>query len=270
MLEWRRGRKRLRPQRSNTRDVYSFDRDRLTRLRRYDRVFAADDDGDEGFTVNWRRVLWQTIAAAGIFLLIVGLSRAEWGPARTVMAGVRYSVAGDFDWRGLYDRIQAIAVWHPLGGSTNSGASGATPGGSGSPPGGGTGAALKIKLTSPLQGAVTLPYGLYTDGNEQRFHTGIDIDAKEGDPIVAAGDGTVAAVARNATYGLYVEIDHGGGVMTLYAHCSQVLVKPKDAVKVGQTIAKAGRTGNATGVHLHFEVKVNGQTVDPAPLIGVR
>jgi murein DD-endopeptidase MepM/ murein hydrolase activator NlpD len=82
--------------------------------------------------------------------------------------------------------------------------------------------------------------------------------------------GTVKSVARNATYGLYVEIDHGSGVVTLYAHCSQVVVKPKDTVKAGQTIAKAGQTGNATGVHLHFEVQLNGQTIDPAPQIGVR
>lgn len=281
MLEWRRGRKRLRPQRSGTRDVYDLDRDRLTRLRRYDRSPARDYDYGEGGLINWRRTLWQTVAAASVFLLIVGLSRTQWGVAKTVMAGVRYSVVGDFDWRGLYDRVQAIAVWHPLGGSTvnpaagggdtNSGASGTAPGASGTSAGSGTGAAaLKIKLTPPLRGTVTLPYGLYNHGNEQRFHTGIDIDAKEGDPIVAAGDGAVVAVARNATYGLYVEIDHGGGVVTLYAHCSQVVVKPKDAVKAGQTIAKAGRTGNATGAHLHFEVQLNGQTVDPAPLIGAR
>lgn len=267
MLEWRRGRVRLRPQHRGARDGYGFERDRLSRYRRYDRSFAPD--AEEGPAINWRRVLWQTVIAAGIFLLTVGLSRAEWGPARTAMAGVRYSVASDFDWRGLYERIQTIAVWRPLGGGTDSGVSGGTPGGGGSTAGSGA-AAVKVKLTPPLQGAVTLPYGLYTEGNEQRFHTGLDLDASEGDPIVAAADGTVAAVARNATYGLYVEIDHGSGVVTLYAHCSQVLVKPKDGVKAGQTIAKAGRTGNASGVHLHFEVQVNGQSVDPAPLIGAR
>ncbi|NLM49820.1 MAG: peptidoglycan DD-metalloendopeptidase family protein [Clostridiaceae bacterium] len=97
-----------------------------------------------------------------------------------------------------------------------------------------------------------------------RFHSGIDIGAPYGSSIVAANDGTVIKVGYDKNgYGNYLIINHGGGVTTLYGHCSKILVKTNDTVKRGQEIAKVGSTGLSTGNHLHFEVSINGQTQNP-------
>ena len=96
-----------------------------------------------------------------------------------------------------------------------------------------------------------------------RFHSGIDIAVDSGVPIKAAEDGTVIVAARDSGYGYYVVIDHGGGISTLYAHCSKLLVSKGDVVTRGQTIALVGSTGVSTGPHLHFEVRINGATDDP-------
>jgi len=97
-----------------------------------------------------------------------------------------------------------------------------------------------------------------------KLHTGIDIGAASGTDILAANSGTVITSAYNAGgYGYYLIVDHGGGIVTLYAHCSKILVKKGDVVTRGQTIAKVGSTGMSTGAHLHFEVRVNGSYVNP-------
>lgn len=97
-----------------------------------------------------------------------------------------------------------------------------------------------------------------------KLHTGIDIGAAKGTDIIAANSGKVIKAAYNAGgYGYYVMIDHGGGIVTLYAHASKLLVNVGDIVVRGQKIALVGSTGNSTGPHIHFEVRVNGQYVDP-------
>lgn len=98
-------------------------------------------------------------------------------------------------------------------------------------------------------------------------HKGIDIAAPKNVDIVASNSGTVTIAFNNDvpgySYGKYIVIDHGGGKSTLYGHCNKLLVKPGQQVKQGQVIAKVGTTGNSTGYHLHFEVRINGQHTDP-------
>ncbi len=96
-----------------------------------------------------------------------------------------------------------------------------------------------------------------------KLHTGIDIAAASGTNIVAANAGTVMVAGWNNSYGYYVMLDHGGGIVTLYAHASKLLVSKDDVVARGQTIAKVGSTGASTGPHLHFEVRVNGKYQNP-------
>ncbi len=96
-----------------------------------------------------------------------------------------------------------------------------------------------------------------------RMHTGIDIGLDYGDDIYAAKSGIVKKAGYHGSYGYNVYIDHGHGVFTRYAHASELLVHEGDRVKEGQSIAKAGSTGNSTGVHLHFEIVIDDEEIDP-------
>ena len=91
----------------------------------------------------------------------------------------------------------------------------------------------------------------------------MDIGAKSGSDIIAAAGGTVIMAQYYGGYGNCVIIDHGGGVSTLYAHMSKIGVSNGQVVSAGQSIGKVGSTGNSTGPHLHFEVRVNGNTQNP-------
>ena len=96
-----------------------------------------------------------------------------------------------------------------------------------------------------------------------KMHNGIDIAGGYGADIIAADSGTVLFSGNSSSYGKYIVISHGGGLTTLYAHCSQLLVSAGASVARGQTIAKVGSTGKSTGPHLHFEVSLNGSRQDP-------
>ncbi len=99
----------------------------------------------------------------------------------------------------------------------------------------------------------------------KKLHTGIDIGAPSGVAVTAASDGTVVHVGTLGGYGKTVMVDHGGGIITLYAHNSSYVASVGQKVKRGATISKIGSTGNSTGPHLHFEVRKNGAYVDPIP-----
>ena len=99
---------------------------------------------------------------------------------------------------------------------------------------------------------------------DMRFHAGEDIGAPSGTPILAADSGIATVIPNNGNgYGNYIIINHGGGRTTLYAHMSAFAVSNGQSVTQGQTIGYVGSTGNSTGPHLHFEVRVNGATTDP-------
>ena len=107
-------------------------------------------------------------------------------------------------------------------------------------------------------------------GSGYEYHSGYDIPAPYGSDIVAAEDGTVIFSGVMRGYGNTIMINHGGGIVTLYAHNSSLVVSKGDTVSRGQVIAKCGSTGNSTGNHCHFEVRLNGTAVSPEPYLGVK
>jgi len=117
----------------------------------------------------------------------------------------------------------------------------------------------------PAPGYISSRFGGRSDpfGRGWAHHGGIDIDANTGDPVSAAAEGVVSFSGVRNGYGNVVEIDHGNGYKTLYAHNSANLVRAGDVVRAGQQIAKVGSTGRSTGSHLHFEVRLNGRQVNP-------
>ena len=117
------------------------------------------------------------------------------------------------------------------------------------------------KLSSTFKMRVHPITGVY------KLHSGINIPAPTGTNFLAANDGVVVKAGYNTAYGNMVMIDHGGGVSTLYAHGSEILVQVGQVVKRGESILKVGSTGYSTGPHAHFEVRINGTPVDPLPYV---
>lgn len=117
----------------------------------------------------------------------------------------------------------------------------------------------------PASARVTSDYGmrLHPLLNERRMHTGVDIGAPEGSSVVAVADGTVIFAGWFGAYGNTIVIDHGGGVASMYAHLSSISVSEGQKVDRGDNIGRVGDTGWSTGPHLHFEVRVNGDPVNP-------
>ena len=116
----------------------------------------------------------------------------------------------------------------------------------------------------PCSGTITSRYGYRSSG----FHTGLDIAVPYGTAIKAADGGTVTFAGRQGGYGNLVIITHDNGSQTYYAHNSSLVVSVGDKVYKGQTVAKAGSTGNSTGNHCHFEIRINGSTVNPLNYLG--
>ncbi len=120
-----------------------------------------------------------------------------------------------------------------------------------------------IKIaTLPVSGTISSRYGVSSSIRSSR-HTGLDIAASKGTQIKVVADGTVISAEYSGSYGYLVKVDHGNGVETWYAHTSKMYVKKGEKVKAGDVIALVGSTGNSTGPHLHFEIRINGEHVNP-------
>lgn len=129
----------------------------------------------------------------------------------------------------------------------------------------------KFTWPAPSYLAITDEFGWRTDPFTQvsSYHSGIDLGAPYGSPILSAYDGVVVAAAWNSSMGNYIMINHGDGLYTIYMHASKLLVSTDDIVIRGEQIANVGSTGRSTGNHLHFGVRLNGSYVSPWPYLGV-
>lgn len=126
-------------------------------------------------------------------------------------------------------------------------------------------------MVLPVSGTLTSDFGLRThptDGVE-KFHYGIDIAADEGEKIQCAAEGTAAEVGESPDYGNYILVQHKDEIYTLYAHCQKVLPQTGDVIEAGQVIATVGDSGNATGPHLHFEIRSGSTWLDPTEFVAL-
>ena len=114
----------------------------------------------------------------------------------------------------------------------------------------------------PVTGRITSRFGA-VESIRDHTHKGIDIAATRGTPILATASGTVTFAGWSSGYGYLVKIGHGNGVETYYGHCSKLYVSAGDTVEAGEQIAAVGSTGNSTGNHLHFEIRLDGKQVNP-------
>ena len=120
-----------------------------------------------------------------------------------------------------------------------------------------------IKLaTIPVTGTISSRYGV-SSRIRRSNHTGLDIAAITGTPIKVMADGVVTNASYSGSYGKLIKVDHGNGVETWYAHTSKMYVKKGQEVKAGDIIAEVGSTGNSTGPHLHLEIRLNGEHINP-------
>lgn len=129
--------------------------------------------------------------------------------------------------------------------------------------------AIPGKMKPPVTGIVTSPFSYreHPITGAEDFHTGIDISAEEGRPVLAALPGEIVEIGESSIYGNYVIMKHSTNLCTFYAHCSEILADEGAAIRQGERIAKVGQTGMATGPHLHFSVIVEGMFTDPCWLL---
>lgn len=125
---------------------------------------------------------------------------------------------------------------------------------------------VTVGAYNPVEGGkLSSKFGFRKDPftKKMAFHGGMDISAKEGTRIAAAYNGTVKKVGKHDKAGNYILLKHEGGLETFYCHCKEVLVKEGTVIRAGETIATIGSTGNSTGPHLHFEIRINGVKYNP-------
>ncbi|MBV8491696.1 MAG: M23 family metallopeptidase, partial [Candidatus Eremiobacteraeota bacterium] len=124
-----------------------------------------------------------------------------------------------------------------------------------------------IPSIDPVDGAEVVSCFCYRSYPDAEFHEGVDLGADYGETVRASAAGTVVANGYDGAYGIKVDIDHGNGYHTWYAHLSRAGVEVGQRVYKGETIGAVGATGFATGPHLHYQVMYRGQPIDPAPFL---
>ncbi len=213
------------------------------------------------------RFFKQLVVSAFIVGMVFSVQSLPFSWARQVEKGVEYVLGHDYDFAGAARQLASGDLMEkgkslPILGQWLQLQEGTFPGESW------VGQGIEFQLPV-LGGSITSAFGErqnITTG-EKEFHQGIDIAAGLGTPVRAAAAGRVGQVQDSETYGLMVEIDHGGGFTTLYAHNLEVYVEPGDWVRQGEVIARVGQSGNATSPHLHFEIRKNGISLDPTPVL---
>ena len=130
---------------------------------------------------------------------------------------------------------------------------------------------LSVLTCDPIPDGESSGFGWRDDPirHDNRFHSGTDFRADPGTPVLAAGDGVVTFTGRQGGYGNIIYVDHGGGVVTRYAHLRKIETTKGAAVSAGDQIGQVGSTGRVTGPHLHFEVRLDGRAVDPVMALTV-
>jgi murein DD-endopeptidase MepM/ murein hydrolase activator NlpD len=167
-------------------------------------------------------------------------------PLRTAQAAKPTALgSGDEQFKALFNR------WQSMDGGTTTAAP-----------------TVSIPSRNPLDGArLSSGYGMRTHPvlGGRRGHKGIDLAGPTGTPIYATADGVVSRADWFSSYGLYVSLEHGGSLQTRYGHMSRLNVAAGQRVRKGEIIGYVGSTGRSTGPHLHYEVRVNGEAVNPIP-----
>ena len=122
------------------------------------------------------------------------------------------------------------------------------------------------QTVTPVLSHITSGFGWRENPVErgEKFHHGLDLSAPEGTDVLAFAAGTVDYIGENESYGQYLQLDHGGGIKSFYAHCSKLCVRQGQTVAAGEKVAESGSTGNVTGPHLHFELKKDNILLNPA------
>jgi murein DD-endopeptidase MepM/ murein hydrolase activator NlpD len=130
---------------------------------------------------------------------------------------------------------------------------------------------LTVLTVDPVANTESSGYGWRDDPirHDRRFHHGTDFRAKPGTPVLAAGPGLVVFAGRQSGYGNVIYVDHGGGIVTRYAHLQKIETAKDLTISAGQTIGLVGSTGRTTGPHLHFEVRIDGRDVSPVDAMSI-
>ena len=120
----------------------------------------------------------------------------------------------------------------------------------------------------PVEGPIIAPFGVRWQENGPSIHRGVDIVVPPGTPVFAMSSGEVSFAGTMTDFGLVVWVDHGDAILTIYAHLSEIFVVAGQAVTRAESLGLSGQSGNATGPHLHFEIRGRGHQVDPVAMLG--